>query len=223
MQATQAPKPLQPLKAVKAEEEPEKKAAKEPALRVVALDQALNRALTLTGDYTDIGEHHNRRSYQRIPDDGRTDVFLYYWDSRDDPTQGGWWFGNALGGEEVWARHEGEDEAPPSKGWKVPWDTQTQTDLIGVELLAQADQERKSAEDTTISKAQVDKLVEDMKPLWARCTEALEKGEELEELQELILQRQKSTMEFSQRLQKQIGALTMIVTYCDFDSGIVGR
>lgn len=192
------------LKAVKTEQEQPKPKPNAPkstaALKVVALNEDLNRVLTLTGEYTDIGDHHGRRSYQRIPHDGRANVFLYFWDERDGEDQMGWWFGNAVGGEEVWARHAGrEDGPPPSRGWKVPWDIEEQIELIGVELVTEAE-----AKEGSNFKAEVDQLVEEMKPLYETWDEALKVGEKLEELQEAVTKRQKSTMEFAQRLQKEI-------------------
>eukprot|EP00434_Breviolum_minutum_P016212 symbB.v1.2.014286.t1/scaffold1043.1/size142240/3 len=74
----------------------------------------------------------------------------------------GWWFGNAVGGEEVWARHAGrEDGPPPTRGWKVPWDIEEQIELIGVELVTEAE-----AKEGSNFKAEVDQLVEEMNPLW---------------------------------------------------------
>ncbi|CAK0831012.1 unnamed protein product [Prorocentrum cordatum] len=49
-------------------------------------------------------------------------VFMYYWDERDGPEFSGWWFGDALGGSQVWARAPSTGQTPPRTGWKIPWD-----------------------------------------------------------------------------------------------------
>lgn len=41
------------------------------------------------------------------------------------PTRlGGWWFGNKLGGTQVWSHCADKGLVPPSLGWKIPWDGQ---------------------------------------------------------------------------------------------------
>jgi DNA repair exonuclease SbcCD ATPase subunit len=79
---------------------------------------------TLIGDYMHVGMNHGKKYYkklQAIP--GHTDikVFLYYWDTRDGADASGWWFGDELGGAEVWARAVSPSNTPPVGGWKVPW------------------------------------------------------------------------------------------------------
>eukprot|EP00434_Breviolum_minutum_P042595 symbB.v1.2.037923.t1/scaffold5738.1/size24079/3 len=57
--------------------------------------------------------------------DGRAeavDVYMYYWDSRDGPSFEGWWFGNKLGGTQVWSHNASGSLTPPPSGWKIPWD-----------------------------------------------------------------------------------------------------
>ena len=61
---------------------------------------------------------------------------LYYWneetgesswehpnrgksDAKDDSDENGWWFGETVGGEAVWARHTEETDEPPCTGWIV--------------------------------------------------------------------------------------------------------
>eukprot|EP00929_Paragymnodinium_shiwhaense_P052532 TRINITY_DN26314_c0_g1_i2.p1 TRINITY_DN26314_c0_g1~~TRINITY_DN26314_c0_g1_i2.p1 ORF type:complete len:2040 (+),score=823.72 TRINITY_DN26314_c0_g1_i2:119-6238(+) len=78
---------------------------------------------TLVGDYAEYGSNHNRK-YYRKPQGGvdTVEVFLYYWDGRDGPAFKGWWFGNKLGGSQVWSHNTSEAQVPPQSGWKIPWD-----------------------------------------------------------------------------------------------------
>jgi len=79
----------------------------------------------LVGDYVERGENHERRYYQKmqfIPGHEDIKVFLYYWDDRDGAEFCGWWFGNELGGSQVWARSNSHGDLPPRTGWKIPWD-----------------------------------------------------------------------------------------------------
>lgn len=80
---------------------------------------------TLIGDYTEAGMNHGRKYFKKIQKiKGHEDisVFLYYWDARDGADFGGWWFGDQLGGSQVWARSNSHSAMPPRIGWKVPWD-----------------------------------------------------------------------------------------------------
>jgi chromosome segregation ATPase len=79
---------------------------------------------TLVGEYEEIGTNHGKKVYkkaQEIPGHKNVKVFLYYWDSRDGPDSSGWWFGDQVGGAEVWARAVSSANLPPAAGWKVPW------------------------------------------------------------------------------------------------------
>jgi len=81
---------------------------------------------TLVGDYADKGENHGKRFYQKIqkiPGHEDIKVFLYYWDTRDGADFSGWWFGDQVGGTQVWARCPASTPTPPRIGWKVPWDS----------------------------------------------------------------------------------------------------
>merc|ERR1719195_1131607 len=64
------------------------------------------------------GHNHGRAQYQRTT--AGDCVVLYYWHC-EIPEQRGWWFGPAVGGEDVWAHHRllGGDleEPPPVQGW----------------------------------------------------------------------------------------------------------
>jgi len=50
------------------------------------------------------------------------DVLVYYWDDRDGPNFCGWWFGPKVGGDQVWAYNSERGMAPPTTGWRVPYD-----------------------------------------------------------------------------------------------------
>ncbi|CAK0797577.1 unnamed protein product, partial [Prorocentrum cordatum] len=81
---------------------------------------------TLVGDYAEKGTNHGRKYYkkvQKIAGHEDVNVFLYYWDERDGADFSGWWFGDALGGSQVWGRAASSAPTPPRAGWKVPWDS----------------------------------------------------------------------------------------------------
>lgn len=81
--------------------------------------------MTLLGDYTEAGMNHGRKYFkkmQKIKGHEDISVFLYYWDQRDGVDFGGWWFGDQLGGSQVWARANFHGDKPPRLGWKIPWD-----------------------------------------------------------------------------------------------------
>ncbi|CAE8721865.1 unnamed protein product, partial [Polarella glacialis] len=83
---------------------------------------------TLVGDYADRGANHGKRFYQKvqkIPGHEDIKVFLYYWDQRDGADFSGWWFGDQVGGTQVWARNASASPSPLRVGWKVPWDAPT--------------------------------------------------------------------------------------------------
>jgi len=81
---------------------------------------------TLIGEYAEQGNNHGRAVYKKVIDNNpdAVDVFLYYWDGRDGPAFQGWWFGNKLGGTQVWSHNTSEMTSPPVSGWKIPWDGQ---------------------------------------------------------------------------------------------------
>merc|ERR1711981_1021400 len=57
-------------------------------------------------------------------------VYLYYLDNRDGADFSGWWFGDKVGGSQVWSRVEKSDQLPPKSGWRIPWDGDVQNDLV---------------------------------------------------------------------------------------------
>lgn len=89
--------------------------------------------MTLVGEYVESGKNHGRKTFKRKPqpdDEDDTTVFLYFWDQRDGADFGGWWFGESVGGAQVWSRCEKTDQDPPTTGWRVPWDGKVQPDLV---------------------------------------------------------------------------------------------
>lgn len=81
---------------------------------------------TLLGDYAEKGVNHGRKYYQKIqviPGHAEIKVFLYFWDERDGKEFSGWWFGDKLGGTQVWARCPVPSVVPPRAGWLIPWDS----------------------------------------------------------------------------------------------------
>jgi len=83
---------------------------------------------TLIGDYEEKGTNHGKKYYQKvqkISGHENVKVFLYYWDGRDGADFSGWWFGDQVGGSQVWAKSPSHGATPPKTGWKVPWDAPT--------------------------------------------------------------------------------------------------
>eukprot|EP00434_Breviolum_minutum_P013132 symbB.v1.2.011574.t1/scaffold781.1/size163279/8 len=72
------------------------------------------------------------------------EVYLYYWDNRDGPNFEGWWFGNKLGGTQVWSHCADKGLVPPSLGWKIPWDGQVRPTL---QVGPKQEMERQEAEE----------------------------------------------------------------------------
>merc|ERR1712093_861705 len=55
--------------------------------------------------------------------DKGVNVLIYYWDERDGDDVCGWWFGPAVGGDQVWAYHPSRAAlTPPPSEWNVPHD-----------------------------------------------------------------------------------------------------
>lgn len=98
---------------------------------------------TLTGEYIEVGENHGRKVYKKAQKVGpkSIEVLLYFWESGECDTFTGWWFGNKLGGTQVWAHCRSEAQSPPGTGWKIPWDGSVREVLVVENKEAQLRQE----------------------------------------------------------------------------------
>lgn len=79
-------------------------------------------AQAILGEFVEDGENHGRKVYRRKPVAGQQSVVLFYWDARDGKDLNGWWFGDEIGGGQVWSRSEENTISPPTKGWRCPVD-----------------------------------------------------------------------------------------------------
>lgn len=115
---------------------PGKKPNAGPLLTISVYSKAQNDELgieTLVGEYLEVGVNHGRKYFKRKKaPQGVEDVivFLYYWDTRDGQDFSGWWFGDKVGGAQVWSRCAKADALPPTTGWRIPWDADVQPDLV---------------------------------------------------------------------------------------------
>lgn len=140
---TQAPtnRPRRPLPQVpvKRESPPSAQNGKRSRLRVFSEAEEDELGIgTLLGDYEEQGVNHGRPTYQKVvdaPSQDEVSVYVYYWDTRDGVDFSGWWFGDKVGGSQVWSRATDNGKAPPERGWKVPWDGDAPDGLLCVEVL----------------------------------------------------------------------------------------
>jgi len=96
---------------------------------------------TLVGEYVEMGTNHGKKFFKRKKGaEGieEVTVFLYFWDNRDGADFGGWWFGDKVGGAQVWSRCEKADMLPPASGWRIPWDGPVQNALVVESQMQQA-------------------------------------------------------------------------------------
>ncbi|CAE8655897.1 unnamed protein product, partial [Polarella glacialis] len=87
---------------------------------------------TLTGEYKESGSNHGRKCFKKggvVGVGEAVDVFFNYWDNRGGPAFEGWWFGDKLGGTQVWSHCTSAGLTPPSTGWKIPWDGSVRRNL----------------------------------------------------------------------------------------------
>ena len=73
----------------------------------------------INGPYEECGWHHEQIVFKKIFGADGPDVFIYFWDGRDDPATTGWWFGPVPGGEMAWAYARSSLQYPPESGWEV--------------------------------------------------------------------------------------------------------
>jgi len=104
---------------------------------------------TLVGEYKEEGANHGRKFYkktQKIPGHEDINVYLYFWDERDGPAFSGWWFGNQVGGAQVWSRNRQATQVPPKMGWTIPWDGEVKRELVVMGYREKQMVDRKEAE-----------------------------------------------------------------------------
>lgn len=114
---------------------------------------------TILGEYVERGVNHGRKVFQKTQQPSASgaralDVLVYYWDDRDGDKYEGWWFGNKLGGSQVWAHCKDSSDTPPLVGWQVPWNGYMRPEF------AVALKEDKVARDTNQNIATLSELVE---------------------------------------------------------------
>jgi len=77
----------------------------------------------IRGGFLPHGQNHGHPVYRKVGrQEGNIDVLIYFWDDRDGASFCGWWFGPKLGGDQVWAYNPERAAAPPSTGWRIPYD-----------------------------------------------------------------------------------------------------
>ena len=99
-------------------------------------------SMSIKGIFEISGSNHGKLVFKKIATANvqaigpRVDAnaFIYYWDERDGPDFAGWWIGSEVGGTKtqwgstvwsVWSHNAAVPparwQAPPSSGWKAPW------------------------------------------------------------------------------------------------------
>lgn len=114
---------------------------------------------TLVGDYKEEGTNHGRKFYKKMQKSAgheNIDVFLYFWDNRDGPDFSGWWFGNQVGGAQVWSRNKVTGNTPPKSGWTIPWDGE-----VKKELMVMSGQEKRMRDQNQAKTQQVQRIKEE--------------------------------------------------------------
>jgi hypothetical protein len=69
---------------------------------IVSGCQNLTVSNIIKGTYTPAGANHGKPVFKKDAAGG-VSVLIYFWDDRDGPNFGGWWFGPKVGGDQVWA------------------------------------------------------------------------------------------------------------------------
>ncbi|CAK9063671.1 unnamed protein product [Durusdinium trenchii] len=88
---------------------------------------------TLAGEYVEVGSNDGRKTYRKTHQikvvDQYYDVFIYYWDDKEAEEWKGWWFGDQVGGLQVWSFQKSDAMKPPQEGWQVPFDGPVRSEL----------------------------------------------------------------------------------------------
>jgi hypothetical protein len=95
-------------------------------------------ACDLAGQYKEEGSNHGRKYYKKQPK-GEYDIYMYYWDESEALKEGrggqdytGWLFGDKVGGLQVWATCEESSSQPPTFGWIMDGDIQSDFFVTGL-------------------------------------------------------------------------------------------
>jgi len=100
---------------------------------------------TLSGEFFEKTSNHGRPTYQKaseVAGEKPLEVFLYYWDDREGAEFEGWWFGRAVGGDEVWAHNSSKDMTPPRRGWRIPYTGDVRLTFVVISKAEQQQQQQ---------------------------------------------------------------------------------
>jgi len=106
-------------------------------------------AKAILGEYAEDGENHGRKVYRRkrtTSQVGLPEVVLFFWDARDGKDLAGWWFGDEVGGGQVWSRNAQMSVTPPMKGWRCPVDGPQQKHVLCVPKIQSAAERAEATE-----------------------------------------------------------------------------
>lgn len=156
------------------------------------------------GEYVAAGMNHGKRYFKktrRSPDD--EDVHLYYWDEREGESFSGWWFGDSVGGAQVWLHTQEGSPMPPRTGWT--WrDGEVREELL---VMTPAEKAQYDQENAAIDQGEDYEAVEEMQQTqegadeeWAE--EAYD-GEEAEQDQEGVEEERQEQERQEQERQEQ--------------------
>ncbi|CAK9036010.1 Hypothetical protein SCF082_LOCUS21538, partial [Durusdinium trenchii] len=101
------------------------KPSKKDAPRTLHVSDCSDPAVAnlLSGSYRSSEPHHGKTVYIKPALEGSPEVSLYFWS--DSSNCSGWWFGLAVGGDDVIAFHpDTTRNEPPESGWHVPFNGQ---------------------------------------------------------------------------------------------------
>mmetsp|Transcript_93935 Transcript_93935/g.223510 ORF Transcript_93935/g.223510 Transcript_93935/m.223510 type:complete len:1346 (-) Transcript_93935:101-4138(-) len=82
---------------------------------VVLTENICALARKLVGEYVEHDVNHGKTVYKRTASSNIEEMFLYYFDDGEDPQSMGWYFGTAIGGDDVFGWSESMET-----GWHVP-------------------------------------------------------------------------------------------------------
>jgi len=180
-------------------------------------DEAPDSVLVLLGEYVENGTNHGRKSFLKKSVDGASPVWLYYWDMRDGKEHSGWWFGESVGGAEVFGKAPQHSPMPPTKSWRIPHDSSVKHDFNLTPLGHEEEQDmsederlQKATKLTEDAESQSEKVMETTASLLARTGEVFEDGiravKELLEGQLKTLDKAKASLARHRKVGKRAGS-----------------